>query len=278
MFQNWIKQKERHRSTSKVSFALIFSVLSLTLGFAAVKAPLKSGVQYTVITDLPETMILDKTYTMQVDCENIGTMPYEVWAEITITGPEGFNNRDIFIVWTTYDRNLNLLGHFTLGRDGMQEFTGEDTITWTGKRTLMMPGDYRIHMLDVTVYGSAPLGNYKVDVTVLGEGKPVEANVIITPKALNVKSKGQWITAKISLPEPYKEEKIDISSVKLWYKDTFVSAEWGTATEHSLIVKFPRTEVTKMLRSAEGNVQLIVTGLVDNTEFSGADTIIVLTP
>jgi RNA-binding protein YlmH len=106
----------------------------------------------------------------------------------------------------------------------------------------------------------------------------VEAHVEVMPKVLNLKSQGQWVTAHISLPEPYKEEDIDVSSVKLWYKDSFVQAEWRKATKQFLMAKFPRNQVTEMLKSETGKVQLTVTGLVNGIEFSGTDTITVIKP
>lgn len=279
MFKNKINLKGRGKKALKISFALVFSALFLTFGFSFVRAPPEDGVRYTVIVDLPDELILDKTYTMKVNCTNVGTMPYGVWAEITIHGPEeDFNNRDIFIVWTTYDDEGNLLTQFTLGRDGIEQFTGEETITWTGTRTLIMPGDYHIHMLNVTVLGSAPLGNYKAVVTVWGEETPIEAQVKINPETLNVKSRGQWITAYIFLPEPYKPEDIGVSSVKLLYNDDSVQAAWGNVEDGCLMVKFSRSEVVEMLGDKKGPVELRVTGLVNGIEFYGTDTIIIIAP
>jgi hypothetical protein len=278
MFKNKINLKGQGKNALKISFALIFSALFLTLALFFVTATPEDGVQYTVIEDLPNELELDKTYTMKVNCTNVDTMPYEVWAEITITGPDDFNNRDIFIVWTTYDDEENLLTQFTLGRDGTQQFTGKDTITWTGTRTLMMPGDYHIHMLNVTVLGSAPLGNYKAVVTVWGEETPIEAQVKITPETLNVKSRGRWITAYIFLPEPYKPEDIGVSSVKLLYNDDSVQVAWGNVEDGCLMVKFSRSEVTKMLGDKKGPVELTVTGLVNGVEFYGTDTITIIGP
>jgi hypothetical protein len=287
MFQKWIKQKERHKNPSKVSFALIFSVLFLTLGFVVAKAPLKSGVQYTVVTDLPETMVLDETYTMRVDCKNVGTMPYDVWAEITIYGPNGeeFTSNDIFINWVSYDENGKMVSNFTLGRNlwgwgAHVDFTqvNGNVINWTGDRTRMNPGVYRRHTLYASILGSAPLGNYRVVANVLGEKPPIEAEVSITPQTLNVKSEGESIQARIRLPAPYNVKDVGINSVKLEYKDSFVQAEWEGITGNSLLVKFSRGKVNKMLESEEGKVNLIVTGLVNGVEFYGTDTITIIGP
>ena len=108
--------------------------------------------------------------------------------------------------------------------------------------------------------------------------QPVEAQVAITPAALNPASRGQWITAYITLPKPYREKEIDINTVKLWYDDAFVPAEWGFQTRHVAVAKFPRTRVAGMLSAAHGTTQLTVTGLADDTPFTGTDTILVLNP
>jgi hypothetical protein len=258
---------------------LIFSVLFLTLGFAAAKVPLKNGVQYTVVTDLPETMFLDQAYTMRVDSKNADAVPYEVRAAITITGPEGFSDKDIHIVWVTYDKDWNELTRFILGRGGTQHFSGEGSITWTGTGTIMMPGDYRIHMLNVTVLGSAPVGEYKAVVTVVGEEKPIEpieARLEVMPKVLNLKSRGVPVLAIIRLPETYDPHSVDIKSVKLWFKNSYVQAQSGVPTKHYLLVMFPREEVAQMLSSQRGYVKLDVTGLANVIEFYGTDTIIVI--
>jgi len=228
--------KKRHKKALKVSFALILSVLFITFAWTMTKACSEGGVQCTLVQDFPDSLVLDETYEMVVDCRNADTVPYDVWAVITIYGPsrEMFTNDDVFINWVSYDERGDVVSNFTLGRNlwnwgAHMDFTqvNGNVINWIGTPTRMNPGVYRRHMLYASILGSAPLGNFRVAAEVLGETPPIEAKVSITPKTLNVESEGQWIQAQIRLPAPYNVKDIDINSVKLEYKDSDVQAEWN---------------------------------------------------
>jgi hypothetical protein len=277
--------KATRKKTLKISFIVIFSVLSLTFGFSLARAPPEDGVSCTVIEDLPNELILDKTYRMTVDCRNVGTTPYYVWVEITIYGSNEFTNNDIFINWVSYDENGKIVSNFTLGRNlwgwgAHMNFTQVDgnSIKWVSAPTRMNPGVYRRHTLYVSILGSAPLGNYRVVAVVLGEKPPVKAKVFITPQVLNVEGTGEWIQARIRLPTPYNVKDIDINSIKLWFKDRSIQIEWGHITGGYLLVKFSRDKVVRMLESEKGIVNLTVTGLVNGVEFYGTDTITIIAP
>jgi len=160
---------------------------------------------------------------------------------------------------------------FIIGKNGDQPFSGTGTLTWNSQ-----PVEFKVEhknniTLTLTFLTLDALGDYNAKMWV---EKPIEPQVRITPKVLNIKSQGQWVTAHISLPEPYKEEDIDIDSVNLLYNDVFVPAEWGIATKHSLMVKFPRDKIIEMLKDKEGPVELRVTGLVNGIEFSDTITVI----
>ena len=116
------------------------------------------------------------------------------------------------------------------------------------------------------------------------------ATVDIRPQALNLRSKGEWITAYIELPEGYDVNDINASSIML--NDT-VPAELrpvavGDYDEDGvpdLMVKFDRHEVIDLiLRNYQftnrfGTVTLTVTGcLNDGTPFQGEDTITIIMP
>ncbi len=117
----------------------------------------------------------------------------------------------------------------------------------------------------------------------------IEATIDIDPDTLNLKSKGNWITAYIELPEGYDVADIDVSSLLLILKDPEnpVPAETKPASIGDndgggildLMVKFDRTAVEDQLKK-EGllkvneNVEITVSGsLIDGTEFVGIDTI-----
>ena len=122
----------------------------------------------------------------------------------------------------------------------------------------------------------------------------INATVDINPKALNLRSRGKWITAYIELPEGYNIQDINASTIML--NDT-VSAELKPITigDHDedgtldLMVKFDRATVisyilanvnkTELFEERFMRVALTITGyLKDGTLFQGTTTIRVLMP
>ena len=122
----------------------------------------------------------------------------------------------------------------------------------------------------------------------------INAIVDVNPKALNLRSKGKWITAYIELPEGYNVSDIDVSTIML--NDT-ISAEpkpiaVGNHDEDGildLMIKFDRANVisyilanvnkTKLFDERFIAVTLTITGyLNDGTLFQGTTTIRVLMP
>jgi len=213
-----------------------------------------------------------KSFNVTVECKE-KTDEFLVTYYLEITGPASLCNDYLRLRWRDTDG-----ADFIIGKDGHQQFSGTGTLTWKGNSVDFEAGHKNNITLTLTFLTLDALGDYNAKMWVAFTQKPIEAKVTITPTVLNLKSQGQWVTAHISLPEPYKEENINVSSVKLWCKDSFVQAEWGKATKQFLMVKFPRNQVTEMLKSETGKAQLTVTGLVNGTEFSGTDTITVIKP
>lgn len=107
------------------------------------------------------------------------------------------------------------------------------------------------------------------------------AEVDINPDVLNPKSKGNWVTSYIELPEGYAAENIDVSTVTL---EGIISAESSPTQvgDHDddgipdLMVKFDRQVLIGYLEGATGEVTLTLMGDVDGKPFEGSDTIIVI--
>jgi len=112
----------------------------------------------------------------------------------------------------------------------------------------------------------------------------VSASLDVDPNALNLRSKGGWITAYIELPEGYDVNDIDVSTVRLndaFSVDTDAPANiWDYDGDGvlDLMVKFNRTELISYLYSVLEirlkTVALTISGqLVDGTSFEGSDVI-----
>jgi parallel beta-helix repeat protein len=107
------------------------------------------------------------------------------------------------------------------------------------------------------------------------------------PNTLNLKSRGEWVTAYIEFPEGYNVSDIDVSTIRL--NGTIPAEVQPTAigdydndTVLDLMVNFNRTMVSEFILSQgimTGNVTLTVTGnLEDGTLFQGGDIIRVRMP
>ncbi|MGB9694156.1 MAG: hypothetical protein ACPLYF_04870 [Fervidobacterium sp.] len=216
---------------------------------------------------------IPKSFDVTIECKE-ETGEFLVTYYLEITGPDTLRSDYLRIRWQDTD-GLN----FTIGKDGDQTFSGIGTIRWNSSFPVIFEAGHKNNVtLTLTFLKTAAIGNYNAKMWVTFTEKPIKAQVFITPKVLNIKSEGEWIQTRIRLPTPYNVKDIDINSVKLWFKDRFVQIEWWHITGNSLLVKFSRDEVIKMLESAEGKVNLIVTGLVNGIEFYGTDTITIIAP
>jgi hypothetical protein len=120
---------------------------------------------------------------------------------------------------------------------------------------------------------------------------PLAATVDIDPDTLDLRSKGQWITAYIQLPEGYNPEDIDASTILLnGTIQPVLDPKYGFVTNSSeylvdhnndgvleRMVKFDRAAVASWIYQSVGmepDVSLAITGkLFDGTPFEGTDTI-----
>lgn len=114
------------------------------------------------------------------------------------------------------------------------------------------------------------------------------ATINIDPDALNLESKGKWITVYIQLPEGNDPEAIDASTISLnqtlhpVLDSTFSfvtnSSEYLVDNNEDGIlermVKFDRAELMTLL--SVGEATLTITGEINGTSFEGCDTIRVL--
>jgi hypothetical protein len=104
---------------------------------------------------------------------------------------------------------------------------------------------------------------------------PLVAQVHISPKTLNLSSKGKWITCRISLPQDYDVADIDPNGIFL---EDEVEADrmWVDEDQQVIMSKFSRSALQQILSDLQTptTVELLVSGqLNDATTFEGTDTI-----
>lgn len=135
-------------------------------------------------------------------------------------------------------------------------------------------------------YGAGGFDLWLVKVIEASPSK-VLATLDIDPDTLNLKSRGEWITGYIELPELHDVADVNVSTLEL--NDTVPAqcepvaiGDYDNDEVLDLMVKFNRTEISQYILSEGikcGNATLTVTGMLkDGTSFEGSDTIRVRMP
>jgi PKD repeat protein len=128
------------------------------------------------------------------------------------------------------------------------------------------------------------------------QADPIGVGVSFTPRKLNKKSKGKWVTATIRVPGDYDARRIEADSLFLVppngkapipavvsKKHRNFSKYFNKYSEKSkkkyrkarkLKVKFNRQDLIEALDGATGEITLTVMGEVSSLEFSGTGTIV----
>jgi hypothetical protein len=115
----------------------------------------------------------------------------------------------------------------------------------------------------------------------LGCGVPsIEARVRLEPRVINQLARGRHLTCYIELPRSHDPNFIQVPTVRL--NSTVEALEEPTEVDDhdqngvaELMVKFVRSRVLQVIEGT-GQVEIEVTGMVENMEFSGLDTVRVL--
>ena len=124
--------------------------------------------------------------------------------------------------------------------------------------------------------GNPRIVNERIDMGAYEYTPPIPAELDINPKTLNLKSKGNFITCRIQLPEDYNVAVIDPNTVML---EEQIQADWVRLDGQAAIVKFSRSALQQILADLQtpAEAELLVTGqLTDGTIFEGTDTITVI--
>ncbi|MGB9778733.1 MAG: NosD domain-containing protein [Candidatus Bathyarchaeales archaeon] len=166
--------------------------------------------------------------------------------------------------------------------------SGATSETWTFTPTTS--GIYYVY-LKVTDAKGSTIQSETARITVTAFAT---ATIDINPKALNLRSKGKWITAYIELPEGYNVADINVSSIMLndiipAEPKPIATGDYNNNGVQDLMVKFNRAEVisyilsnvniTELIEERFMTVTLTVTGyLSDGTPFQGSITIKIVLP
>lgn len=170
--------------------------------------------------------------------------------------------RETYIIcsgcWYETGMDYNNIGNLLIGKNANQK----------------APLFYKGFLDELRIY-NRPLSDTEIHELYINHCPPLvlEAFVDIDPNTLNKKSKGNWVTCYIELPEGNNAHDIDINTVELGYDSQKISAERDDVQGNLLMVKFSRQGLISILGSVTGNVELKVTGKVADTPFEGADTI-----
>ncbi len=126
------------------------------------------------------------------------------------------------------------------------------------------------------------------------EVQVLNATLDINPNTLSLRSEGKWITAYIELPEGYKVEDINVSSIML--NETIPAlpmpiriGDYDNDTIPDMMVKFDRQaviqyiinniDIEELFEKRFITIALTITGyLYDGTLFQGTDTIRIIMP
>lgn len=104
---------------------------------------------------------------------------------------------------------------------------------------------------------------------------PAEIGVRITPRSLNLRSNGNWVSASIDLGSSgIDPATVDLATIVL---EGTIPAEQAKVTGSSIKMKFDRGDLAALLAGSTGEVDLTVTGTTTGGDsLSGTDTIRVI--
>lgn len=198
-----------------------------------------------------------------------------------------------------YDSYVTTLYYGQEAADKYRYFTDEWNVA-TGKTVIyVQPANAVNSGAPVTtadlsnVYFRARWGEWKKFTDVYPvEPDPIDASIVVNPSTLNKKSKGNWISSYIELPEGYSIYDVNTSTIQLSVQQVKESdgkpgeevlytagpleiGDDNTNSVPDLMVKFDRQDLIGLL--VPGDATLIIKGkLNDGTPFKGSSVIRVI--
>jgi hypothetical protein len=221
-------------------------------------------------------------------------------SDITIGDFDADKTVDIAICGAYYSHNPER-------SDGVWIFNGSGSIKWEfrGKNNFMSlsAGDINADGVDDIITCTLDIEHIGGRIYVLSSKiqiKIISSTIDVSPQTLNLRSKGEWITAYLELPEGYDVAYINRTTILLngtipvdsfWTSKPIKSVigDYDNDTIPDLMVKFDRQQVINYIMSNVDlerlyeerfmTITLTITGkLNDGTPFQGSDTIKIILP
>jgi len=251
----------------------------------------KYNVTLLVKGQTPEGEIIREEITQEINVSDFGIFGLSP-IDIIVTDPDGLTiskqlNQIPEAIYTETDFNgdgdpddVILIPHRKIGNyviTVIPELGAAPTDTYTLE---VLVDGASILLADKVQISNIPALPYVIRATETGVIPIIPAVVDLDPDTLNLKSKGQWVTAYIELPvgHGYAVSQINVSSIRL--NGTVPALAKPTEIgDHDkdgipdLMVKFDRAAVQAILQVGD-NVEITVNGsLTDGRQFEGKDII-----
>lgn len=204
--------------------------------------------------------------------------PYSFPINATLRRTYAGAERDVNYIGRTYNSSVTF---------GLL-VNGSVHIYWDRVTGVLDEMSFSQHFTNLTQgYTTHTFTQYVIQETNIWSPTYISAEVNITPKSLNLRSKGRWLRACIKIPKGYDVNGINIATVKLngtvdaEFKSRIVRGKWRDSNR-GLMVKFERQAVIDLILKDKqynkfGTVALTITGsLRDGTQFQGSDSIKVI--
>jgi len=198
--------------------------------------------------------------------------PIPPLASFTWFPPKPFVGESVTFMSLSFDPDGYITGYHWWFGDGYEAFSRNATHKYS------IPGNYNVTLQVVDNDSLSAFDSQIIQVM-------VPAAIDINPSALNLRSKGMWITASIELPQDYSVIDINVSSILLnntvpTEPKPVAVEDFAYGTPH-LMVKFSRANVEEYVLDSVNvtdgwflDVTLTITGCQnDGTLFQGSDTV-----
>jgi hypothetical protein len=239
--------------------------------FMEVKMKIKGFIKKLVLVSFALFFISSLGYTHTID--NVIISPEEPGPEdeITITVEGTFSDgceRVTNTLTTELDDEI-LFQIFTVPPECPDVIT--TTFEFEITDTIGPLGEGFFNFITIRLDGEVTLQDY--DKTTIGE-EPLEINIFITPRTINLKRQGNYIKCRITMPIG-SDKSIDTTSLLL---EETVSPVNVKEEENVIIAEFDNKELVDILELGD-SVEITLTGeFTDGTPFTATDTVKVIKP